>query len=130
MSILKFGLNKNLLVVDDEEDLREAMSYDFSNKGFTVYTSCDGNEAMEIMKTHKIDVVVSDIQMPLCDGICLLKKVNSLSHKKPIFLLMSGFSSYTQGQVEELGALTLIAKPINRKEMFQLIEDALKQKDA
>ncbi len=125
MENLKFGMSKSILIVDDEKDLRDAIGYDFAKRGFTVYTSGDGNEAIEIMKIHDIDVVISDIQMPDCDGICLLKKVNLLLTKKPIFLLMSGFSNYNVNEVEKMGALSLINKPINRKEMLKMIEEAL-----
>lgn len=125
MEIVKFGMNKSALIVDDEKELRDAISYDFTKKGFTVYTSSDGNEAIEVLKHQQIDVVISDIQMPDCDGICLLKKTSILP-TKPIFLLMSGFTNYNKDQVEKMGALTLISKPINRKEMFRLIEEALK----
>ena len=126
MEIVKIGTNKNALIVDDEKDLREVICYDFEKKGFTVFTSANGNEAIEIIKNQKIDVVLSDIQMPECDGICLLKKISLITSQKPIFLLMSGFSHYRPDEVEELGALKLLSKPLDRKEMFHLIEEALK----
>jgi two-component system response regulator RegX3 len=46
-----------VLVVDDEEDLRDAISFDLQRKGFNVLTAASGNEAFEMIKQHKIDVV-------------------------------------------------------------------------
>lgn len=125
MTIDQLGANKFVLIVDDEKILRDVISYDFKKRGFTVFTSCDGVEAMDILKNHHIDVVISDIQMPRCDGISLLEKIRNTNSLNPIFLFMSGFSLYTQGQIEEMGALTLLSKPIDRKEMFRIVEEAL-----
>ncbi len=125
MTTQKIGLNKFVLIVDDEKILRDAIQYDFEKKGFTVLTAANGNEAIDILRDNHIDLVVSDIQMPLCDGICLIKKMKIMEPPFPLFLFMSGFSSYTQAEVESMGAITLISKPIDRKEMFRIVEEAL-----
>ncbi len=121
----KFGLNKVALIVDDEKILRETIQYDFEKKGFKVFTAANGNEAIDIIKEHHIDLIISDMQMPLCDGICLIKKIKIMQSFSPIFLFMSGFSIYTQSEIESMGALTILSKPLNRKEMFRIVETAM-----
>jgi DNA-binding NtrC family response regulator len=126
MAVSQFGLNKVALIVDDEKELRDAILYDFVKRGFKVLTSSNGDEAIEILKSEHVDVVISDIQMPVCDGICLLKRSKLISlEEMPIFLMMSGFSNYSSEQVEELGAIKLISKPIDRKELFSIVEKAI-----
>lgn len=126
MEISKFGENKKILIVDDDKDLREVIAYDFKKRGFEIFLAENGNSAEQVLKDEKIDVLISDIQMPDCDGLCLLKKIKMMTAPKPIFLMMSGFTNYKKEDIESMGALALIPKPINRKEMLSLIENALK----
>ena len=80
--------NKVILVVDDESELREAISFDLKKRGCTVYEAANGTEAFEVVKKHKIDIVISDVRMPNGDGIFLLKKFEKFFKKSPLFYLL------------------------------------------
>lgn len=123
--IKKIGLNKMALIVDDDLELRDTIGVDFSRKGFKVFTCGNGEEALEVLKKNHIDIIVSDIQMPVCDGICLLTKAKGLFSTIPIFIFISGFSNYNKEQLEGMGAYALLPKPFDRKIMFEVLEKAL-----
>lgn len=113
------------LIVDDDLELREKISVDFKRKGFGVFTAANGIDAFELVINNHIDLIISDIKMSICDGICLLTKIKSISLIFPIFIFISGVSNYTKEQLEEKGAYDLLAKPIDRKIMFDVLEQAL-----
>jgi CheY-like chemotaxis protein len=69
---------KVVLVVDDEEGIRELFKDEFEYSGATVFTAADGLEAFEIAKAQKLDLIVSDIRMPRSDGFDLLKKIRAV----------------------------------------------------
>ena len=62
-----------IVIVDDEEEIREALSRFFRFQGFTVKTAGDGNEALALLATEKADVLISDIRMPGMSGVDLLR---------------------------------------------------------
>src|SRR5690349_9949870 len=67
--------NANILVVDDESDMRALLKFELEMEGYYVQTAGDGVQALEHMLACEFDVIVSDVQMPRMDGTELLKKV-------------------------------------------------------
>lgn len=113
---------KNVLVVDDELELRRAVIFDLKRRGCTTYEAACGSEAVEIVKIHKIDIVVSDVRMPNGDGIDLLRQIREIHIEIPIVLLATGFADLSEPEALKLGAYALIDKPINRQKMLGLLE--------
>ncbi len=68
------GLPK-LLIVDDEEEIRTALSRHFRYLGYDIVTACNGREALDILAEQKVGVIVSDIVMPVMNGVDLLRVV-------------------------------------------------------
>ena len=66
-----------ILIVDDEIDLRDSIAFDYKRKGFNVLVASSGNEAFEIVKKNKVNVVLSDVRMPDGDGIELLYNIKT-----------------------------------------------------
>ena len=66
-----------LLIVDDEEEIRSALSRHFRFKGYSVLTAGNGSEALAVMSSNNIDVVISDIVMPIMDGVDLLRALRN-----------------------------------------------------
>lgn len=116
---------KKILVVDDEIDLVDALSFDFKRKGFDVYCAYNGKEAFEIVEKQKIDLIISDIRMPGGDGIELLQKVKKIPNP-PKLIFSTGFSEIGMDEAFDLGAEDVVAKPFERKELHSKIELALK----
>ncbi len=117
--------NETILVVDDEELLRNAIVFQFKREGFNVLSASNGKEAFEIIKTHKVDAVVSDIQMPGGNGIDLLKDVKEYDANIPVLVFITAFADLTEADAYDLGANAIFSKPFDRKVLVKCIKDAV-----
>jgi CheY-like chemotaxis protein len=103
---------KKILVVDDEVDLCEMLADELNFSGATTYQAHSGNQALEFLKSHQVDAIVSDINMPNGNGIELLKKLRQSSNTSAVVLLMTGYSDYTPSEIYEAGAEGIMSKPL------------------
>ena len=103
-----------ILIVDDEADLREILSEDFSLQGATVFTARNGREAFDLAVREQPHVILSDVRMPGGDGVELLKRIREIHYDTPphVFLL-TGFSDLKPEQAAELGGQGLVSKPFS-----------------
>lgn len=115
----------NVLIVDDEEMLRESVVKFFKRKKFNVFEAEDGVIAFDIIKNNKIDFVVSDVRMPNCDGVGLLQNIKTLGDQAPKLIFISGFAEVSREQAIEMGALAFFDKPVERKEVYNFVTNAL-----
>lgn len=113
---------KRVLVVDDEVHLREAIAFDLQRRGCQIFEAASGSEALNIIKTNEIDIVISDVRMPNGDGLSLLKDIKVYNPTSPIVLLCTGFADITEADVHKMGGFGLIEKPIDRKLMLGILE--------
>lgn len=114
-----------ILVVDDESDLREAIAFDFRRRGFTVFTSSCGRDALKVVESEKIDIVLSDMRMPNGDGAELLEKIKDRNAFLPTVLFITGFSDISHEEAYHLGADAIFAKPFDRQALFEKVESSL-----
>ena len=116
---------KNILCVDDEDELLEIIAATFADEGFVVDTASSGNQGIDKMKSKKYDAVLSDIKMPDGTGIDLLKYAMTLdSSSRPKIFLLTGYSDYTERDVLKLGCSGLFRKP---GDLLGIIDKVLKQ---
>jgi len=114
-----------ILIVDDEPDLREVMTYDLKGEGFQVVEAANGRSAFDLIKAGGIHLVISDVRMPGGDGIELLDNVQKMSAPKPVMIIVSGFSDLTPEMAIQKGAVALMSKPFDIEEMHGYIEKYL-----
>jgi len=114
-----------LLYVEDEENIREEMIEILELDFDKVHTAKNGKEGLELYKKHKPDLVITDIQMPLMDGLTLSKEVLSIKPDAKIILTSAFNENSYREQIEELGITAYINKPINIIELFEQINLAL-----
>lgn len=113
---------KTILVVDDEADLREILSEEFQDMGATVLSAENGRVAAELARSHKVDIIISDIRMPGGDGVELLKSVREMYPQSPPHVfLVTGFSDLSQSQAIAMGAQGMISKPFNLVQLRKLV---------
>lgn len=115
-----------VLVVDDEDELREIFVDEFRALGAKVFEARQGVEALEILKREKIDVLLSDVRMPGGDGISLVKNIDKEIRPKPHMFLCSGFSEHSYEEVRALGVKEVFGKPFDWSQIVTAIENALK----
>ncbi len=114
-----------VLIVEDDSSLGRALCCDLTEYGFTVSLTDSMENAVEILTTTTIDVLLTDLRLGASDGIDLLERVRELSpHTRAV--LMSGFASARDYQrAVELGAVRVLCKPFSRAELIQCIRQAI-----
>ena len=119
-------MQKTVLVVDDEPDLTEIISFPLDQLGLKAIRAHSGTEAWKIFEEHKnIDLVISDVRMPSGSGIELLKKIRLQNAHIPV-ILMSGFADVMEDEAKNLGASVLLQKPMELSEIGAWVQKLLK----
>lgn len=97
---------KLVCIVDDDENIRDIYSMKFRREGFAVVTARDGEEGLQVVKKEQPDVIVLDIQMPVLDGLGVLRvlKGDEQLAKIPVIILSNVDSDAMFQEVGELGA--------------------------
>ena len=119
-----------ILLVDDEPDILEFMSYNLSKEGYKVYTASDGEEAIEKAKSKSPHLILLDVMMPKMDGIeaCEnLRKLPKLGKNLIIVFLTARSEDYTQVAALEAGADDYITKPIKVKVLISKVKSLLRR---
>jgi two-component system response regulator PilR (NtrC family) len=116
---------KRILVVDDEEDVRETLESVLKKLEYQPYVADGGESALEIIRNHKIDVVLSDLYMPGMDGIELLKRVKT-ENKNIIFMMITAHPTIeTAVDAIKKGAYDYLTKPFHIEEVRMKIQRAV-----
>jgi len=110
-------MKKVILVADDSSTIRKFVSVALSLKGFEVVSCADGMEAIEILPLKKIDLVITDLNMPNVDGYELITSIRSNSeyHELPIIVLSSLGNTEDIQRGLECGANSYLVKPFDPK---------------
>ena len=125
----KTGSNgKHILVVDDEPLVRSSLGELLTISGYSVSTAANGKEALELLKNYNADIVITDMKMPVMDGIQLLKRIKAGHPGTPV-IMISGYGSI-ESAVEAMkeGAYDYVTKPIVDNEIKIVIERLMKQR--
>ncbi len=99
-----------ILLVDDNKDLRDCYKEELSRIGFVVFEAEDGEQALGLLRKQVVDLVISDVQMPILDGVGFLKQARKEFKNLPIFII-TGFSPYTEKEILNYGANGYFEKP-------------------
>lgn len=99
-----------LLIIEDDKDLRELFRDQFEVRGLTVFLAENGKVGLEILKSEEIDLVLTDIQMPIMNGFEFLKQSKGLQKRLPPIVVMTGGSPYTSSQLYAEGASAYLDK--------------------
>jgi two-component system alkaline phosphatase synthesis response regulator PhoP len=118
-----------ILLVDDEEDILEFVSYNLQREGFRVYVARNGREAIEMASKVKPDLVILDVMMPEMDGIAACEEIRKLPNCKNIIIafLTARGEDYSQIAGFEAGADDYITKPIRPKVLISRVKALLKR---
>ena len=115
-----------LLIVDDEEKIREIIKKYAMFEGHTVIEAKDGMDAIEKFKNHSCDLIILDIMMPELDGFSTAKEIRKTS-SVPIIMLSARSEEYDKIHGFELGIDDYVVKPFSPKELFMRVEAVLKR---
>jgi two-component system response regulator PilR (NtrC family) len=117
-----------ILIVDDEQSLRELLSLALGDEGWDVFTAADGDAAAVALQTEPVDVVVSDIRMPGMDGLELLQHVTASAPETAVILMTAHASTDTAIEALRLGAYDYVTKPFDMEELKISVRRALDER--
>jgi nitrogen regulation protein NR(I) len=120
---------KQVLIVDDEPNLRKILSAQLSRDGYEVMTAEDGEQGLALLKEHHIDLVITDLKMPKVDGMTLLKRALELDPELPIVLITAHGTIDTAVEALKSGAFDFVTKPFDKDEVRQIVAKALRTRD-
>lgn len=103
--------NIKILIVDDEELIREILSEAFTLYGANVDLADSGFDAMAKIQKNTYDMVITDIRMPNGDGIYLLESIKKLNSPLPKLFVCSAYNDLTEDKIKDLGILKIFTKP-------------------
>ncbi len=119
-----------ILYVEDDKDMQKYMEIILEDDIKELYLASDGLEGIEIYKSQKPDIVISDIGMPNMDGIEMSKEIRKIDSKQLIILLTAYSNNLTKKEIDMLNITATIPKPIEDLEvLFEIIEDNCKERD-
>ncbi|SFB33276.1 response regulator transcription factor [Clostridium frigidicarnis] len=119
-------MNNNILVVDDEKELRDLLEINLKNEGYNVFKSSSGEEALEILDREEINLIVLDVMMPDMDGLEVCKRVRE-KYNIPILMLSAKVEDMDKIQGIMTGADDYVCKPFNHLELTVRIRALLRR---
>ena len=118
----------NILIVDDEQDIRESLRDILEDEGHKIYLAENAEEARSIKDKEAIELILLDIWMPDCDGITLLKEWATNNKINCPVIMMSGHGTIdTAIEATKIGAYDFLEKPISLQKLLNTINSALKK---
>lgn len=116
----------NIIVADDDTNVRRVLVAMLKREGYSVFPACDGNEAMAVLRLHEICAVITDLKMPRMDGMALLKHIEQSYPEIPVIMITAHGTVETAVQALKLGAFDYLAKPFERDELKRIVRKAVK----
>jgi DNA-binding response OmpR family regulator len=115
-----------ILIADDESEIREILSIHVAGCGFDFVEAEDGQRAIEIIRSQKIDVVISDIMMPRMSGMMFLRSLREEGFNCPFIFVTAYPSKEATVEALRLGAFDFLEKPFESEEIVKLVKEAVR----
>jgi len=115
----------HVLLIDDEEALRDSLTYALVKEGYQVTTAADGQTALKLFHKQVPDVIILDLMLPVIDGMELCWRIRSFSNI-PILMLTAKDQGIDKVWGLEAGADDYITKPFNTRELLARIKAVLR----
>ena len=120
-------MNKTILAVDDSASIRQLVSLTLKNAGFNVVEAADGKDGLDKLSQGKIDLVITDLNMPVMDGIEMIRQIRSGDTHKfiPIILLTTESQEGKKKEGKQAGATGWIVKPFKPEQLVAVAQKVL-----
>jgi two-component system response regulator AtoC len=121
-----FPEKKQVLVVDDEPNLRKILAAQLSRDGYDVSVAEDGEQGLQFLRENHVDLVITDLKMPKVDGMTLLKEALRENPELPIVMITAHGTVDTAVEALKTGAFDYLTKPFDKDEVRQIVAKALR----
>jgi len=112
-----------ILVIDDEQSIRNLLDILLRRKGYDVVLADSGRKGLDLFRRERPDVIVLDLKMPEMDGLTVLRQIRILDPKKPVIVLTGAGTAEAEQQVRALGVTEYVEKEFS----MHLLGDSLKR---
>lgn len=119
---LKLKPAPTVLIVDDDPNILELLQESLEDLSFTVIKALNGEEALAIVHSQKIDCLITDIAMPKMDGPELVRKLHSEGYSMPLFFI-TGYQDYPRENLNLFKPRAIIFKPFDFEELALLVKN-------
>lgn len=117
-----------ILVIDDEKNIREGLSMALEDEGYEVITAEDGKQGLEKALYDAVDLIITDLRMPLISGEEILKKVVTELPSIPVIVLTGHGTVELAVEAMRIGAYDFLTKPLDLDRLFRLVKRALENR--
>lgn len=117
----------NILICDDEADIRRALDIYLSSAGYRVFQAANGREALDIVRREAIHLALMDVMMPEMDGIAATRRIREERHNLPIILLTAKGESADKVQGLDVGADDYVTKPFDPPEVIARVRSQIRR---
>ena len=121
--------NKRLLIVDDDEEIRELLVFDIQSSGYTVDSAKDGEEGLKKAVENNYDLILLDVMMPKMNGYDVCKNIRLVKPKVPVLMLTAKGTIHDKTEGFEVGADDYLVKPFDVQEVLLRIRALLRRND-
>ena len=120
-------MGKTIMTVDDAATMRRMISFTLKGAGHAVLEAGDGAEALNILRTRPVDLVISDVNMPNMDGLTLTRQLRALPQfpRLPIILLTTESTPEKKAEGRAAGATGWIIKPFQQEQLLAVVAKVL-----
>lgn len=118
---------KTILAVDDSGSLRQMVAFSLKAAGYDVVSAVDGQDGLNKAKEKTVDLVLTDQNMPIMDGLTLIKNLRSLASYKsvPILMLTTESSDEMKAKGKAAGANGWLVKPFDPKRLIEVVQKVI-----
>lgn len=118
---------RRILIADDESYVTQILALNLQRRGFAVDVAGDGQAAYELAMAHVPDLLITDYQMPVIDGLglCARLKSNPMTAHVPVLMLTARGHTLTEDELASTNIRVVLPKPFSLRELFPKIERAL-----
>ncbi len=119
-----------ILIVDDEPTNQRILDYTLRKAGYQTFTTSNGEEALSLLATSKIDLAILDMVMPVMDGITLLKHIRAdpKFSQLPVIFITGSSDDIERIQAEQESIQGFLSKPASSKTVIETVQAALEKK--
>lgn len=120
---------KTILAVDDSGSLRQMVAFSLKAAGYDVVSAVDGQDGLNKAKEKTVDLVLTDQNMPIMDGLTLIKNLRELGsyQKVPILMLTTESSDEMKAKGRAVGANGWLVKPFDPKRLIEVVQKVIGQ---
>ncbi|MEZ6069301.1 MAG: response regulator [Pirellulales bacterium] len=118
-------VSPSILITDDDRGFRETLRGIFEPRGFCALVAADGEEALSIVRSREIHLLVSDLHMPKLSGLETIRLVRELNAALPCILMSAEADAAIEASARELSVTEVLAKPISAGDITRAVRAAL-----